>query len=648
MKTLSHSFLRVGTLFLVALFGLLVGIFQAGVGVWAQESGIDDGETAQTTPKIRERTVTATVPDNFAPSAPVLISPENNSKHRTSPSFSWLLAGDNVDTTGYRLTLDGSVLFANIPVVATETTQFSLGYVGATQSYTLTPKTNIADGTHTWKITAFDARGNETDSTTWTFSLDTLAPSFTITAVDTLTTAISAQDTTTIPEQPLGLINNEPVISGTGEALSTVQLTIQWGETKAERSFSISSAGTWETTLPILPRDTTILLSFLITDQVGNISILEKVPLILPSETLTLPGTGGTTISLPTNPRELLFAIGGSLAQLLPRDLRENAPLPAPIATITKVTKQVTQPVATLLFVSVVPVIAVVSLVAPLGAGVSASAVHHALYALGYLPNRKKQGIIIDATDQAPIPLARVTLVGETETGRSIHTTVFSNIEGVYQPFNPEYGTYRVLVEKRHFSFPMLGKRPRHLAIETLYQGEVFTIDRSHPEPSLVIPLERISTNKATETKSLGYQAARLAQYKNSFGALSWLFMAGITTLQPSYINLLTFGSFTSILALRKVFSKQHLRGVVINTHNQAIQHVVVRSIDRDSGALQDITQSKKGGIFYLEHDHTRSALEVIDMGRSWSAEEQAKTSEQLSLGERKSCQVVLSDVLPT
>jgi hypothetical protein len=597
----------------------------------AQDTGIGSGETAATNPKNREASITATVPDTQAPGAPILIAPENNSNHRSSPAFSWFLSSDNVGVTKYQLTLDGTTLFSNIPVVTSETAEFTLTYSGTTQSYQLVPKSGLATGTHTWKITALDARGNATSSTTWTFYLDTLAPTFIITTVDTTTAAISAQDIDTIPTEAIKLTHNEPTLSGTGEGGSSVILTVTWGEHTVEVLFTISSDGTWETQLPLLPRDTTVFLSFLITDAVGNISILEKVPVLLPSQVVGIPGTPGLELPIPGNPRELLLNLGENLSQNFPLSLLDRFPTPEPIATIVKHTKNVTQPIATLLFVAAAPVIAVVTLVAPFGAGISASLVQHALYALGYLPTRRKQGIVFASADQEPIPLATLVLTGKTKEGKHIQTSVFSSTDGFYPPFNPGYGRYNITVTHKHFTFPTLEKRPPHLSVENLYQGEEFVIDQYHPEPSFCIPLERVSDEKILERDKLKLLVAKLSQYRESFGVFSWIFMASITALQPSYVNALTFGSFTAVLALRALIIKKKRGGFVTDPAGTPIRNVIVKSIEKSTGTTQDITQSKQGGVFSLRGLRSDQELTVIDIGRKWPTEEATSINAQLA-----------------
>ncbi len=647
MKTTSHKilFLLVAWVVGTVVTTLWLGYSQPPF-VLAQDSGIAPGETAQTSPKNRDTTVTATVPDSVAPSAPVLIAPENTSSHSGSPNFSWFPSTDNVGVTSYQLTLDGTVYFSSIPVVTTTTSTFTLTYHSTTQSYELNPSANLSDGTHTWKITAVDSRGNTADSTTWTFTLDTMVPTFVITTIDTTTAAISAQDTETIPIEPVELSNNEASLSGTGEANATVQMTITWGDESVETTFTISSSGEWTASLPLIPRDTTIYASFLVTDAVGNVSILERIPMVLPSQKIVVPGLPGEEITIPTDARELLLNLGALAIEALPLSLRESAPLPEPIATIVITTRNITQPIATLLFVSVAPVIAVVTLVAPFGAGVSASLIQQALYALGYLPTRKKQGLVFDSADQSPIALATLTLTGKTAAGKRVHLVVFSATDGMYPPFNPGYGTYSVTVAHQHFIFPTLEKRPAHLTVTTMYQGETFTIDRYHPEPGLLIPLERVSEDTVLSKDHLKLTIARLSQYKESFGVFSWVFMTVVTTLQPSYINTLTLGSFTTVLVLRALAFQKKTVGFTVDTNNTPVRNVIIESVTRETGVVDVITQSQRGGKFQLAKLTADQELVVVDIGRKWSIKEAQAVNEDIRNNAKKLHSIVLEPII--
>lgn len=141
----------------------------------AQSSGLLPGETGQTNPKDRPVNMSLTIKDTQAPTAPVLIAPaDTSSTTNTTPSFVWKESTDNFAMSHYRLTLDGSTLFDNIPLSNTSNGSYTLTKSG--DEYTLIPVSALSTGLHTWKITAFDINGNSADSSTWSFTITSPTP----------------------------------------------------------------------------------------------------------------------------------------------------------------------------------------------------------------------------------------------------------------------------------------------------------------------------------------------------------------------------------------------------------------------------------------------------------------------------------------
>lgn len=94
------------------------------------------------------------VTKEYAPSAPGLISPRQNSAYLTTSiiPFAWTAATDrNGDPLTYTLLVDGA------PVLAGSTS--------------LTGSTTLPRGAHTWRIVADDGRGTPTSSVNWTVAV---------------------------------------------------------------------------------------------------------------------------------------------------------------------------------------------------------------------------------------------------------------------------------------------------------------------------------------------------------------------------------------------------------------------------------------------------------------------------------------------
>ena len=100
--------------------------------------------------------------DTVAPGAPALQQPGDGESLLTlSPAFEWSAASDANPSTGidhYQVLIDGAV---NGTVAAGTCS-------GGTCS--ATPATPVAEGTHSWKVVAFDAAGNSTGSASRSFT----------------------------------------------------------------------------------------------------------------------------------------------------------------------------------------------------------------------------------------------------------------------------------------------------------------------------------------------------------------------------------------------------------------------------------------------------------------------------------------------
>lgn len=196
--------------------------------LFAQSSGLLNGETGATNPKDRPVNMSLTIEDDTPPSTPILISPSNGAALVTStPSFVWEESTDNFEMSHYNLTVDGSTLFSNIPLSNTVNANYTLTKVG--NQYTLTPTAGLADGAHTWKITAVDIHSNSADSTTWSFTISATTPTPTlppgVTATPTETPTVTA---TTAPEPTSPVATNTPTPSGlplSGNPITIEQIT---------------------------------------------------------------------------------------------------------------------------------------------------------------------------------------------------------------------------------------------------------------------------------------------------------------------------------------------------------------------------------------------------------------------------------------
>mgnify|MGYP005838128675 CR=1 FL=1 len=425
-------------------------------------------------PKTELITVSASIADNIPPTTPILISPTNNSYLTTGyPTFIWQRSTDENGIKEYELLIDGAVLITDIPPHDAETSQFIVDYEATTDYYTLKVKDLIADGTHTWKMIAIDTLENGSDSATWSFTIDTQAPSFVLTQVGTVPTSISAQDISTVPTSPIELTENSPQLLGSGEANSTVFLTVTIpGDPTQSFTATTDINGNWGQLLGILPRDVIINLDFTITDQAGLISILNNVPFMIrtdlfvfppqdptPSPLPTLsPGATPSTSPPPTTPTTpILFTIPLTPAIEIAHEILQETieKTPAPIKELIaqippQVRKEMAQaaanstPVISLGVTSPLIILAILSIVNRFHNNLSPKLVWETMQALHLLPalGDHPQGFIFNSQTEARIPFALLEIRSEDE---ETIDQVVTDEDGFYRGLDLDSGEYQFI-----------------------------------------------------------------------------------------------------------------------------------------------------------------------------------------------------------
>lgn len=293
--------------------------------------------------------VTATVPDYEPPAAVALIAPEDEAGLTTSSvTFQWYGTTDERGMSYYQLIIDNLNYFGDLPLTSYSTSEYTMTYDSGSNIYTLTPTDEFNDGTHYWYVRAYDITDLYTDSDIWEFTIDTTAPAFVITDIGDEEVSISAADPGSVPSSPVELDDNEPLFQGTGESGSSVQATFTIpGDPTQNFTFSISG-GVWNLQLGILPRDTTIEADFVITDAVGNVSVLNDVPFRIrsapstatptPSPTATPTPTPSPSPSPSTNPSPSPSASPGVSPTPTAEPTATPTPSPTPVVVATSPT----------------------------------------------------------------------------------------------------------------------------------------------------------------------------------------------------------------------------------------------------------------------------------------------------------------------
>ncbi|HYD34820.1 MAG TPA: Ig-like domain-containing protein [Vitreimonas sp.] len=656
-RTAAH---RVGTLtthllfvFFSVFFGLGSGFL--GFSVQAQDGGIGPGEDFLTNPKIREVNVTATVPDNLPPTAPVLISPNNNSYVTINkPSFVWQASSDDNGISHYKMSLDGVDYIDNIPTTATDNATYTLTYNAVSDEYTLTPKTGLSEGTHTWKIRGTDTLGNGSDSATWTFTIDTQAPAFVITQLGTATTSISSQDISTIPSTPLELSANEPLLVGTGEANSSVQLTVSIPDDPTQNfSFSITGSSTWEQQLGILPRDVTILLDFVITDLAGNVSILSNVPFTIPSPVIIFPPASASPSPSPTpspaastepgaspsptpevfpnpspSPSPLIvipYIPPREVAHSFTQELAENLSfltdaVPAPIRETVAEVANTIAPTSGLIVATSIPLISTVAVASQFGWSVSPDLIIKILQALGLLPAGKPQGLVYDSETRQPIAFVVLTITSQ-DPEHLIKETVVTDADGVYRGFKLPPGKYILEANQQEYRFPTRLARPPYLSMNDFYKGEVFTVTQNNQDQLFLIPMDRLTELPNGTWKSKGRIFLAQINRRLQFLALPlFLFSGFLALLYPSIWNWLVFGFYCFLLGRTVLdwFKTPQITGTAIDEFGTGVKDAVIRIGWPETNELVKILLTDKNGNFKAFLAPGEYQMTIIKLGYVW------------------------------
>jgi hypothetical protein len=623
------------------LSGLL--LFQSFPGlILAQEGGVDSGETAGTNPKSRQRTVTATVPNNNPPSTPILVAPSNNSYTTdNTPSFIWEESTDDNGMDHYKLTLDGATLFDSIPLTSTSNSEYTLVYDSVNDEYTLVPADSLSDGSHTWKITAFDVTGNITDSATWTFTIDTQAPSFVISQIGTANVSISAQDVSTIPLTPVILTENEPLIVATGEANSTVQVTlIIPGDPSQNYTVAIAADGTWSLQLGILPRDVVMTLNFVITDVAGNISVLSGVEFMIPEDEVTLPpGSPSPTpegtplppgVVLPTpTPSPGVIAIPTTPLREVTvnaiQELIENVPfIQNFVDSLPETFKQVAEdlaPFSAVVVATALPAASLFAIISQFGANISPDLILKVLQALGLIPVGKPQGFVFNSESDEGVAFAVLTVTSVQGSEIQLNETVVTDMFGVYKGVNLPAGSYQIQVGHPEYRFPTSHPRPTHLGMAEFYRGEVFNTDGQH-QTLFLIPVDPLESGKSASFKTrFRLIFARIAR-QSIYVLFPMFLISGILAIIfPTIWNWAIFGLYCVMLGMRVInwFKTPIVTGVIMNEQGEPQANAIVRLTEVESNELSAVQLTDKNGWFRFFGKKGVYQLSLNKQGYIWA-----------------------------
>lgn len=567
--------------------------------------------------------ITATVPDFMAPTAPTLIAPSDGSSHLVLPQFVWQGSTDNIAVTGYDFTVDGVDVFANLPVNSGSGPGYTLTESGGTHTLTITNPALISMGTHTWYVTARDGVGNQTDSVTWTFTVDDSADPFVVEQIDNGgNLGISAQDQSTwrAEDDPVLLDNQNPDISGTGDPGSTFQIQVCRTTTCAFDHEKVGSLltgtvgldGTWKVGLPTLPRDVVLFIDIVIADSNGAYSYIYNLPIKLAKETIVLP-PGWTITLIPgeTIVPEIIYWWMGTLIPFIEEitdpieEIVDPPKEPKPTPAVTPATtpggpvvleeeerpttslseaeregeRRVLSPVVWAHFLALVALILLPTIKTLLNSLANAPALSlrlfgQILFVVGFWPSgRPKIGLVLKKETFEPIPGVVVEFV-DTKTGELLVKTVTDEMGRFSKPDDVDVTRLRVRLGKEYLAAP-----PRATDVDLLdwYDNDELQLDKILPRGGAAIPIPNFHRNPLT-TKIL-----RRPKYPFLSIALSTI----ITIITPTLGNL--FFSTFAILIWAVFFIKHNRRKVTAAVYYKSLMHIndaVIRVANNDRPGL--------------------------------------------------------------
>jgi len=255
-------------------------------------------------------TVNATVlSTTFNP--PILISPYNNSVTKnTRESLVWQRPSPLPLTPlhHYDVYLDGQIFAASVSDSITSQTYYFYTITRSDNTFTLSFNTDLAQGYHTWSVTAYDTTGVNVSSTTWTYYIDSVAPDISLQKVDSQTFHWTTADTSTIPDISLRHItvgNPNPLLSGTVEPYANFQIVLMCPQNILnchDQTWQGNyPTGLWQNRFYGLIRGLVYTVYLSATDAAGNSTVFPDFYLVYGPVTPT-PSATLTPTASPTPP----------------------------------------------------------------------------------------------------------------------------------------------------------------------------------------------------------------------------------------------------------------------------------------------------------------------------------------------------------
>ncbi|KKT43997.1 MAG: hypothetical protein UW64_C0009G0034 [Microgenomates group bacterium GW2011_GWC1_44_37] len=176
--------------------------------------------------------VSATIPDlSFNP--PVLLTPNINATvNTTRPLFSWSRPSPLPTLSSlsyYDFYLDGAIFATSVSDSLTSLDYYFYTASASSGIFSLSLKTDLAQGYHTWNVTAYTENGVSSSSLSRRFYLDSLPPFISVTKVDKHSLRWSTEEPNSIPPENSRYLTSSianPTIKGGVERSSNIRITL--------------------------------------------------------------------------------------------------------------------------------------------------------------------------------------------------------------------------------------------------------------------------------------------------------------------------------------------------------------------------------------------------------------------------------------
>lgn len=227
-------------------------------------------------------TVSATVVDQSF-NAPVLIAPAaNTALNTTRPTFSWNRPSPTPSTplNHYDLYIDNQVFAASVSDSVIYQDYYFYTASASAGVFYISLKTDLAQGTHSWKVIAVNNAGTTATSETRTFYIDSLPPFISVTKVDQKVLTWNTSIPSSIPDvqsRYLNVTTSNPLIKGGVEISSNFKITLVCPQNIPNCTNQIYTAnipsGLWEYRFSNLLSGRTYTVKASATDAGGNSTI---------------------------------------------------------------------------------------------------------------------------------------------------------------------------------------------------------------------------------------------------------------------------------------------------------------------------------------------------------------------------------------